>query len=158
MFAWCCNWLCDSTGPGLPMKFPKKPEWDRPCHGVPKPILKPHSTQTIRTMENVAKVNIMLLIDHRFCITPPYSTARPGTLIKPTRVAAVICQEVSPGFSHVGASTGMDLLVRRGRSTHPPPGRWSAYSGQCLRQVCSRGAASAMAVRLGTSPTVWTLG
>jgi hypothetical protein len=33
-------------------------------------------------------------------------------LIKPTRVAAVSCQEVSPELSQVGASSGMDLLVR----------------------------------------------
>src|SRR5436305_10246990 len=52
----------------------------------------------------------MLLIDQRFCITPPYSTARPGTLIRPTSVAAVICQEVSPAFSQLGASTGISLL------------------------------------------------
>ncbi len=112
MLDWCWSSVCDSTGPGFPMKFPKKPECDSPCHGVPKPILKPHSTHTISTIENVAKVNIMLLTDQRFCITPPYRTARPGTLIRPTRVAAVICQAVSPELSHVGASTGMDLLVR----------------------------------------------
>src|SRR5205085_1419534 len=88
------------------MKLPKKPEFESPCQGVPNPMLKPHNTQTTSTTENATNVSIMLLIDQRFCITPPYSTARPGTLIKPTSVAAVICQEVSPGFSQLGASTG----------------------------------------------------
>src|SRR2546430_12333304 len=113
MLPWCCSSLCDSTGPGFPMKFPKKllAECDRPCHGVPKPILNAHSTHTINTTQNAAKVNIMLLIDQRFCITPPYRTARPGMLIRPTSVAAVNCQAVSPEFSQLGASTGMDLLV-----------------------------------------------
>src|SRR5947209_16746162 len=36
--------------------------------------------------------------------------------MSPTSVAAVICQEVSPGFSQLGASSGMDLLVRWGRT------------------------------------------
>src|SRR5258706_13005514 len=103
MFPWCWSCVCESTGPGFPMKFPKKlvAEDDNPCHGSPKPILKPHSTHTIRTTEKVAKTNIMLLIDHRFCITPPYRTARPGMLIKPTRVAAVSCQAVSPELNQL---------------------------------------------------------
>ena len=42
-----------------------------PVKGEPKPILNPHRTQTMSTVANVAKVSIMLLIDHRFCITPP---------------------------------------------------------------------------------------
>ncbi len=51
MFAWCCSSVWLSTGPGFPMKFAKKPlaEDDSPCHGVPKPILKAHSTHTIST-------------------------------------------------------------------------------------------------------------
>ena len=88
------------------MKFPKKPLCDRPWNGVPNPILNAHSTHTTSTTENVANVSIMLLIDHRFCITPPYSTARPGTLIRPTSVAAVICHDVSPELSQLGASSG----------------------------------------------------
>ena len=70
--------------------------------GVPKPILKAHSTHTTSTTANAANVSIMLLIDQRFCITPPYRTTRPGTLISPTSVAAVICQALSPGLSQVG--------------------------------------------------------
>ena len=89
------------------MKFPKNPVCEIPWNGEPKPILNPHRTHTTSTTEKVAKVSIMLLIDQRFCITPPYRTASPGTLIKPTSVAAVICQAVSPEFSQLGASTGM---------------------------------------------------
>src|ERR1700729_3332400 len=62
------------------------------------------------TTENAANVSIMLLIDQRFCITPPYRTTSPGTLMNPTSVAAVICHAVSPGLSHDGASRGMHLL------------------------------------------------
>ena len=57
--------------PGLPMKLPKKPECARPWNGEPKPILKAQRTQTMSTTANAANVSIMLLIDHRFCITPP---------------------------------------------------------------------------------------
>ena len=87
-----------------------------PWNGVPKPILKAYSTQTISTTANAANVSIMLLIDQRFCITPPYSTTSPGTLISPTSVAAVICQAVSPGLSHVGYGSHIrwDLLVLDG--------------------------------------------
>src|SRR5438270_6688641 len=92
------------------MKLPKNPWWETPWKGVPKPILKAHRTHTMSTTENAMNASIMLLMDQRFCITPPYSTASPGTLISPTRVAAVICQDVSPGFSHEGASTSMNLL------------------------------------------------
>ncbi len=88
------------------MKLPKKPPCESPCHGVPKPILNAHSTHTTSTTANVANASIMLLTDQRFCITPPYRTASPGTLISPTSVAAVICQEVSPELSQLGASTG----------------------------------------------------
>src|SRR5438270_6823043 len=88
------------------MKLPKNPWWWTPWREVPKPILKAHRTHTTSTTENAMNASIMLLIDQRFCITPPYSTASPGTLIKPTSVAAVNCHEVSPEFSHDGASTG----------------------------------------------------
>src|SRR5579884_905469 len=111
MLAWCCSSVCESTGPGFPMKFPKKPWCAMPWNGEPNPILNADTTHTTRTTEKVANASIMLLIDQRFCITPPYRTARPGTLIKPTSVAAVSCQEVSPELSQLGASIGMDLLV-----------------------------------------------
>ncbi len=53
------------------MKFPKNPWPLMPCHGVPKPILKAHNTHTTSTTAKAANVSIMLLIDHRFCMTPP---------------------------------------------------------------------------------------
>ena len=74
-----------------------------PCPmGAPKPILKAHSTQATSTSAKATKVSIMLFTDQRFCITPPYRIARPGMLISPTSVAAVICHALSPGFSHEG--------------------------------------------------------
>ena len=39
--------------------------------GLPKPILKAHSTQATSTTAKAMKVSIMLLTDQRFCITPP---------------------------------------------------------------------------------------
>ena len=42
---------------------------------------------------------IIEFTDHLFCMTPPYRTTRPGTLIRPTSVAAVICQALSPGLN-----------------------------------------------------------
>src|SRR5947209_11936877 len=104
MFAWPCRDLCPSTVAGLPKNVEKKP-WPWPI-GVPKPMWKAHRTQTTSTTAKAANVNIMLLIDQRFCMTPPYRTTSPGTLIKPTSVAAVICQALSPELSHEGASTG----------------------------------------------------
>ena len=93
------------------MNVEKKPE-PEPI-GCPKPILKAHSTQTISTTANAANVSIMLLMDQRFCMTPPYSTTRPGTLIRPTSVAAVSCQALSPGLSQVGyGSNALSLLGR----------------------------------------------
>ena len=66
-----------STGPGCPMKFPKnrskKPPLPSPmpCQGWPKAMLKPKSTQTIRTTAKAENASIMLFTDHRFCMTPP---------------------------------------------------------------------------------------
>ena len=39
--------------------------------GEPKPILKPHNTQTISTSANAMKAIIIEFTDQRFCITPP---------------------------------------------------------------------------------------
>ena len=44
---------------------------DRPCHGWPKAMLKPYSTQTISTAAKPENASIMLFTDQRFCITPP---------------------------------------------------------------------------------------
>ncbi len=70
--------------------------------GLPKPILKAHKHQATSTRQKATNVSIMLLTDQRFCITPPYRIARPGRLISPTNVAAVICQALSPAFSQLG--------------------------------------------------------
>ena len=70
--------------------------------GVPKPSLKPHSTQTIRTRPKVVNTIITVLIAHFLWTRPPYSTARAGMDISPTSVAAVICQELSPALSQLG--------------------------------------------------------
>ncbi len=70
--------------------------------GVPKPSLKPQSTQVIRTRQKVVNTIMMVLIAHFFWTRPPYRTARAGIDISPTSVAAVICQELSPAFSQLG--------------------------------------------------------
>src|ERR1700759_3272715 len=95
-----CFWSSPAprTVPDFPHMGSKKP-FPLPI-GLPKPILNAHSTHATSTSENAANVSIMLLTDQRFCITPPYRTARPGRLISPTNVAAVICHALSPGFSH----------------------------------------------------------
>lgn len=68
--------------------------------GAPKPILNAHNTQTIRTEAKPANVINMVLTTHFFWTKPPKRTARPGTLIRATKVAAVSCQALSPVFSH----------------------------------------------------------
>src|SRR5471032_687557 len=70
--------------------------------GLSKPILNAHRHQATSTSENATNVSIMLLTDQRFCMTPPYRIARPGRLISPTNVAAVICHALSPAFSQLG--------------------------------------------------------
>src|SRR5689334_8099029 len=70
--------------------------------GVPKPSLKPQSTQTIRTRPKVVNTIITVFIAHFFWTRPPYRTARAGMDISPTSVAAVICQELSPALSQLG--------------------------------------------------------
>jgi hypothetical protein len=42
-----------------------------PTSGVPKPILKPHSTQTMRTRAKVTKTMSVVFIAHFFCTRPP---------------------------------------------------------------------------------------
>src|SRR4030081_3749197 len=107
--AWPSSAPAERTVPDLPQNVSKNPlPWPM---GVPKPILKPHRTHATRTSEKATNVSIMLLTDQRFCIPPPYRTARPGRLISPTNVAAVICQALSPGFSHVGYAL-QDMCLR----------------------------------------------
>ena len=85
--------------------------------GLPKPILNAHRHHATSTRQNATNVSIMLLTDQRFCMTPPYRTARPGRLISPTNVAAVICHALSPGLSQDGydshsAVAKMDICLR----------------------------------------------
>src|SRR5580658_2786062 len=117
MFAWPCSCVWPRMFPGLPTNVDSRLV---PCPiGWPNPILKAHRTHTMRTIAKVAKVSIMLLIDQRFCITPPYRTTSPGTLIRPTSVAAVSCHALSPGLSQVGLGVSIVLLV--GGSCDRPP-------------------------------------
>src|SRR5215472_3865007 len=45
------------------------------------------------------------LIAHFFFTMPPYKTASPGMLCRPTKVAAANCQALSPVSSHCGDGT-----------------------------------------------------
>src|SRR6516225_12306048 len=45
------------------------------------------------------------LIAHFFLTMPPYRTVNPGTLCRPTKVAAANCQALSPVSSHCGEGT-----------------------------------------------------
>ena len=90
MFAWPCSAAWPSTLRGSPTKVL--------ISGVPKPILKAQSTQVISTRQNVVNTMSTVFMAHFFCTRPPYRTARAGMDISPTSVAAVICQELSPGL------------------------------------------------------------
>ena len=70
-------------------------------NGVPKPILNAHSTHTIKVSANAANTIIMVFTAHLRWTMPPYKTASAGMLIKPTSVAAVICQALSPELSQL---------------------------------------------------------
>ncbi len=93
MWAWPCSPPRPDDVPGTPTKVP--------IHGVPKPILNAHRTQTMRVRQNALNTIIMVFTAHFFWTIPPYKTARAGMLIRPTSVAAVICQALSPGLSQV---------------------------------------------------------
>src|SRR5581483_7095284 len=75
--AWFNRCLWSSTGPGWPMKLAKNLEsspplpLENPCHGLPKPMLKPQSTHAMSTSAKAVNDSIMLLTDQRFCMTPP---------------------------------------------------------------------------------------
>src|ERR1700761_8457286 len=121
MIAWPSSAPAESTVPDLPQKVSKNPL--PPPIGLPKPILNAHSTHATNTSENATNVSIMLLTDQRFCITPPYRTARPGRLIRPTNVAAVICHALSPAFSQVGYAF-QDICLLLVCGVTPPPNAW----------------------------------
>ena len=92
--------------------------------GAPKPILYAHRTHTMSTEAKPANVINMVLTTHFFWTKPPNRTARPGTLIRATNVAAVSCQALSPVFSQawseqlVGARGS--LLVQLKDCKSPP--------------------------------------
>src|ERR1700693_2968263 len=119
MIAWPSSAPVESTVPDFPQNVSKNP---LPCPiGLPKPILNAHRHQATNTRQNATNVSIMLLTDQRFCITPPYRTARPGRLIRPTNVAAVICHALSPALSQVGyAFQDMCLHFLLGWWSDPP--------------------------------------
>src|SRR6266700_2712847 len=94
MLAWPCRGACPRTVLGSPRNVLTS--------GVPKPSLKPQSTQVIRTRQKVVTTISTVLIAHFFWTRPPYRTARAGMDISPTSVAAVICQELSPALSQLG--------------------------------------------------------
>src|ERR1035441_10732285 len=109
MIAWPSSAPVESTVPDLPQNVSKKPlPWPI---GLPKPILNAHRHHATSTRQNATNVSIMLLTDQRFCMTPPYRTARPGRLISPTNVAAVICHALSPAFSQCGYAS-QDICLR----------------------------------------------
>jgi hypothetical protein len=89
-----CSWVAPVDNPGRPSTWP--------IQGFPNPMLNAHNTQTTSTSENALKAMSIVLTPHFFCTRPPYNTAMPGKLIKPTRVAAVSCQALSPAFNHCG--------------------------------------------------------
>ncbi len=94
MLARACSAAWPITAAGLPMKVD--------IHGSPKPILNAQSTQTIKVRQNALNTIIMAFTAHLRCTSPAYRTARAGMLIRPTSVAAVSCQALSPAFSQLG--------------------------------------------------------
>src|SRR5215470_10311138 len=118
MFAWACSAAALSTVPGLPR--------NAPIHGDPNPIRKAHRTQAMSTRQKVLNTISMVLTAHFRCTRPPYRTARAGMLMRPTRVAAVICHALSPELSHDAygftASFLRGACSEGGRSQHRDPG------------------------------------
>src|SRR5580658_3376336 len=93
MLACACSPAAPTIVDGLPTNVE--------IHGEPKPILNAQSTQTISVRQNALNTIIMVLTAHLRCTIPPYKTARAGMLIKPTSVAAVSCQALSPELSQL---------------------------------------------------------
>src|SRR5215831_1161668 len=118
MLACPCKAACPSTVLGSPRNVL--------ISGVPKPSLKPHSTQTIRTRQKVVNTIITVFIAHFLWTRPPYSTARAGIDISPTSVAAVICQALSPELRKAGYGFTM------------PPGGTRAFGGPTVRAGSAR--------------------
>src|SRR6266516_3535035 len=124
--AWPCSPTWPRTLPPSPHIVPRNPcvpNTPEPlcAMGLPKPILKAHRHQAISVRQKATNVSIMLFTDQRFCITPPYRTARPGTLMSPTSVAAVICHALSPGLSQLGYACQVMCLRSCSCRLPPPP-------------------------------------
>ena len=104
MKAWSSSAVWLRTLPGLPTAKTLRAEDARAAvrDRRAEAHLEGPQHQAISATQNATNVSIMLLTDQRFCITPPYRTARPGTLISPTKVAAVSCQALSPALSQRG--------------------------------------------------------
>ena len=76
----------------------------------------------MRTAAKPANVIRIVLTTHFFWTRPPKSTASPGTLISATKVAAVICQALSP----VSSQAWSDELGG------------SAAACKCINRCCKR--------------------
>src|ERR1700760_854024 len=127
MFACPCKALCPRTVRGSPMNVLTS--------GVPKPSLKPQSTQTIRTRPKVVNTIITVLIAHFFWTRPPYRTARAGMDISPTSVAAVICQALSPALSQLGYGFTMPPWANRPAGSNVLAGSTLAAPYSCKAYV-----------------------
>src|SRR5215472_7346044 len=110
MFARACSPACPATVPGLPRNVPIQAD--------PKPILNAQRTQTISVRQNALNTIIIVLMAHFRCTIPPYRTASAGMLIKPTSVAAVICQALSPELSQL--AYGFNPASSASLGTAPP--------------------------------------
>src|SRR6185312_12624755 len=69
---------------------------------------------------------------HFFFTNPAYRIASPGTLCKPTKVAAVNCQAVSPALTKAGASEYTGAASAKKNNSQPPK-RSSEYGSYYLR-------------------------
>ena len=93
--AWPCSPLGESIDPGTPTKCRASVIY------VPKAILWPQKDQATSLARNPNRTICEQLTAHLRFISPAYRIARPGTLIRLTRVPAS-CQAVSPEFSQLG--------------------------------------------------------
>src|SRR5690348_9422373 len=100
MDAWLISDDAKLTGQGIPMM-----SWPRSLAELPKLMLYPHSVQMSNVMAKAYRTISAELRAHFRFINPAYRIARPGTLWRPTSVAAVSCQAVSPEFSQSGLGT-----------------------------------------------------
>src|SRR5438552_5968868 len=127
MLAWPCRAACPRTVLGSPRNVLTS--------GVPKPSLKPQSTQVIRTRQKVVNTISTVLIAHFFWTRPPYRTARAGMDISPTSVAAVICQALSPALSQLGYGFTMPPWANRPAGSNVLAGSTPAAPYSCKAYV-----------------------